>query len=667
MNTPQSIVVLTDGERNLAYFMDLLREDNHDVVPVARIPDCERVVSRKAPDAVVIRCDLIRRAGHDALVRLKGLRPEARHVVLASDEQRSIPWLEAADEVIGDPCSYEALLKALGLRASEDHDQAPEASSAPDPAPAAEAREEVSSNVKAAEPTVASVEPPSIAESQEQMSTPLTEAPLRSPEKPLSNGAESAFWRPSPLSRSQIQRQLLHQSRPVKQQPIERQPTEQAPEFPPPPPSRSPHEPAQVVQDPAQEPQQIEAEPVSEPIQLPPAEPTQSAPADSAQPELESTRLLPADPEPGESRPPKNLEIAAAPSRNLNKPGSVATPNSETESYAQVLECCRRLTELEENREKLLTTALNMFLEICGAERGSIMMRDARGEHLSVVRAVGFPDDMARADIVPLGSSISGQVALQGKPYLEEHVVKPSRPGYRGQSFMILPIRDWRNYHGVVNITDRCQRGPFRDCDLMLAGSLANQLAANLSNSFKLEKLRHMAVADPLTGLYNRRYFDRQMTLELERARRYDRQVTLVLLDVDRFKQVNDQNGYVVGDMLIRAVAEVIKSCFREVDIVTRWGGDEFAILLPDTGKPRGGEPGEVPTLHVVERVRQSIESEDFTKRVRGLTVPVTISGGVATFPTDSSDRQALFTAANRALHRAKRIGNNRVCIVGNP
>jgi diguanylate cyclase (GGDEF)-like protein len=291
------------------------------------------------------------------------------------------------------------------------------------------------------------------------------------------------------------------------------------------------------------------------------------------------------------------------------------------------------------------------------------MLKDARGENLIVAKRIGFPAENPTLDPVPLGSSLSGQVALKPQPLLVEHVATASRPGYRGRSFMILPLKDSRNFFGVVNITDHRDETPFSRADLERAEWLTNQLGANLGNANHWEELQQLAMVDTLTGLFNRRYFDRQFHMELGRARRYERQVTLALLDVDHFKTVNDRNGYAVGDALIRAVADVIRKCFREVDIVTRWGGDEFAVLLPDTGRKSNLADSKSSSMHFVERVRRAVEREDFSRIVRGLTLNITVSGGVATYPSDANDRQGLFLVANQALQRAKRSGNNRICM----
>ncbi|NRA97911.1 MAG: GGDEF domain-containing protein [Planctomycetes bacterium] len=331
----------------------------------------------------------------------------------------------------------------------------------------------------------------------------------------------------------------------------------------------------------------------------------------------------------------------------------------------RLIACSRLLSELERDRDQLLTTGLEMFLELADAERGSIMLKSPQGDSLELERRSGFPDDVGRLEPTTLGESLAGEVALTGRPLLVEDVDPPTRPDYEGRSFMIVPLMDRRTVLGVVNLTDRRGGEVFTQDDVEVVSLLASQMAVNLINADKWEDLHRMAVVDPLTGLFNRRFFDRQISIELERAKRYDRQLTLALLDIDNFKVINDLNGYATGDAVIRSVAEIIQKNFREVDVVTRWGGDEFAVLLPETGKPIPTRPGDAPSVNYIERVRCAVDQADFRNEIPNLTGRITVSAGAATYPVDAPDQGVLFSIANQALIRAKRAGNNRVCVAG--
>lgn len=162
--------------------------------------------------------------------------------------------------------------------------------------------------------------------------------------------------------------------------------------------------------------------------------------------------------------------------------------------------------------------------------------------------------------------------------------------------------------------------------------------------------LRDLVQRDPMTGLFNHAYLHEVLERELGRARRTGNPCSLLLIDLDHFKQVNDQHGHQAGDYCLRTAAELLSTGGRRSDAVARYGGDEFAIVLPDTARAGAAARGEA--------LRASMQSRAFADR----RLPdVTLSVGVASFPDDGADRMQLLAAADRALYAAKRIGRNRV------
>jgi diguanylate cyclase (GGDEF)-like protein len=174
----------------------------------------------------------------------------------------------------------------------------------------------------------------------------------------------------------------------------------------------------------------------------------------------------------------------------------------------------------------------------------------------------------------------------------------------------------------------------------------ASHTALALRNAWLLEQVHKQAATDGLTGVANRRTFETALERELARARRAWGEVGLVLIDVDRFKQLNDAHGHQIGDDVLREVAATLARHCREYDTVARYGGEEFAVLLPGSG--------ERESLAAAERFRRAIEEAE-------TIVPVTVSAGVAVYPTHCSENSSLVKAADEALYESKRNGRNRV------
>jgi diguanylate cyclase (GGDEF)-like protein len=164
------------------------------------------------------------------------------------------------------------------------------------------------------------------------------------------------------------------------------------------------------------------------------------------------------------------------------------------------------------------------------------------------------------------------------------------------------------------------------------------------------ERTERSAVTDGLTGLYNHVFFLQALRQEVLRSKRHGLRAALLLLDLDNFKQVNDERGHVEGDRVLMKAAAVVRAAVREIDVAARYGGEEFAVLLPDTSR--------LGAFVVAERIRRRVEE----RFARGRTV-VTISGGIAVFPDDAGTPADLIVQADAGLYGAKAAGKNRILL----
>ena len=178
----------------------------------------------------------------------------------------------------------------------------------------------------------------------------------------------------------------------------------------------------------------------------------------------------------------------------------------------------------------------------------------------------------------------------------------------------------------------------------------AQRLAVRAQQAELYEKLAH---TDGLTELYNYRFFQQRLSVELNRARRFNRALSLIMADLDRFKAYNDVYGHQAGDQALRQLGGLLRRSSRRYDVVARYGGDEFAIILPETTKQRAGE--------VAERVRLAVESAAVEGDPQGPGSHFTVSLGIATFPEDATEQGELIRKADLALYHAKSCGRNRI------
>jgi diguanylate cyclase (GGDEF)-like protein len=213
----------------------------------------------------------------------------------------------------------------------------------------------------------------------------------------------------------------------------------------------------------------------------------------------------------------------------------------------------------------------------------------------------------------------------------------------------MLPLVAKGQSIGLVELFSR-SLVTWTDERLELARTMANEAAMALENARLYEDARKLADRDPLTGFYNHRFLHERLGEEVVRAQRARRPLSVLMLDLDDFKLVNDTFGHLFGDRVLTFTAELIRSTLRSSDVGARYGGDEFAVILPETDAD--------DARHTADRILEAFRDNPFVGEQRG-PVPLVASIGVATFPADGRTATELIAAADAALYAVKRAGGH--------
>lgn len=191
------------------------------------------------------------------------------------------------------------------------------------------------------------------------------------------------------------------------------------------------------------------------------------------------------------------------------------------------------------------------------------------------------------------------------------------------------------------------------DEDRLVLGAVASELVVAVENSRLYKLTKTLAVTDELTGLHNYRFLQQRLDEEIERCRRYGKRLSLLMVDVDDFKRFNDTYGHIAGDAALSELGQVMQSVVREVDTVARYGGEEFSVVLPETDA--------AGAFVAAEKIREAVANHAFCDASMNRCVAMTVSLGLATFPTHAWDKESLLREADDALYNAKHGGKNRV------
>jgi diguanylate cyclase (GGDEF)-like protein len=309
----------------------------------------------------------------------------------------------------------------------------------------------------------------------------------------------------------------------------------------------------------------------------------------------------------------------------------------------------------------ILSTIMEKAKKIIKAEAWSFLLIDQEtGDLVLEKRAVKSRQEKDKKIRMKIGEGIAGWVAQELVPVVVPDVSTDPRFSSRidkqftlkAKSIICVPIKSKGNILGVLEIVNKTTNEPFTKDDLNLILRIVDHAAIAIERSSIYQKMEELSITDDLTKLFNTRYLNRTLEIEITRANRHRTSLALIFMDVDHFKIINDNYGHLVGSKLLVEMGQLLIKSLRTVDIVARYGGDEFVIVLPQT-PPNNA-------IQIAERIRKSVENNVFLKK-EGYSLKLTASFGVASYPESANSKEELLRLADEAMYRVKYQTRNGV------
>jgi len=338
-----------------------------------------------------------------------------------------------------------------------------------------------------------------------------------------------------------------------------------------------------------------------------------------------------------------------------------AGPQPGLDRRAPFADSIRRFAEQIDRIEPSQTyeSILTQALELVSAERGSLMLFDEGANELTMKAARGMAEPVSAVANVRMGEGIAGSVLSEGRALVTtmDRLGRRTMPErrYKTKSFISYPIAIGARKIGVLNLADKIGGASYDAADLSVIELVGPQIALALERAAwqqRANQFQLMSITDPLTGLHNRRYMEARLAEELSRSRRYDYPMSFMMIDIDDFKLYNDHNGHQAGDRALEIVAQCLRAALRKVDVASRYGGEEFSILLPQTDLHEAGV--------IADRIRRKISETKFPHGDAQPLGSVTVSIGLSSYSAALDSAEAVIRAADRALYHAKSHGKNR-------
>ncbi|UCE66446.1 MAG: diguanylate cyclase [Candidatus Zixiibacteriota bacterium] len=311
---------------------------------------------------------------------------------------------------------------------------------------------------------------------------------------------------------------------------------------------------------------------------------------------------------------------------------------------------------LDENQ--LFSTLRTIISSQIGASGVEMLYPTGEGRYI-IDRISEDVDSGYDSMVLEADSELYEMILKKSKPLLlplaasvlkaEDRFLKPAiKRGFQ----LISPLGIGNEVGCLLLIGEKRNKNQYDDSDINFISVITNIASLSLANIRQFATIERLSYTDSMTGIFNYRYFYKRLGEEILRAKRYNRELSLVILDIDNFKLFNDNYGHQTGDMVLKSTAELITKAIRSIDIVSRYGGEEFCIIMPDTGKNSGRV--------FIERLRNEIAEFKFKSRTIAEEMSITVSVGGSVFPHHATTPDRLIYCADMALLKAKSLGRNK-------
>jgi diguanylate cyclase (GGDEF)-like protein len=310
--------------------------------------------------------------------------------------------------------------------------------------------------------------------------------------------------------------------------------------------------------------------------------------------------------------------------------------------------------------DQVLRTIMEKIDEFLHPDTWSLLLVDDPKQELYFELAIGKGAQALKDIRIKMGQGIAGWVAQNGEAVVVPDVSRDTRffakvdekTKMETRSIVAVPVRIRDHCLGVIELVNCIGPNGFHQRDLALLEALADFAAIALENARHVQRIHELTITDDCTSLYNARHLNFILETEVYRSQRYGYEFSLVFLDLDRFKNVNDTYGHLMGSKLLAEIGLVIKNHCRLIDFAFRYGGDEFVVLLPQTSKENAC---------IVARRLHRLIRETTWLQAEGLNVRITASIGVASYPTDSKTKVELLHLADEAMYLVKNSTRDNV------